>query len=265
MKKIWKYGGVFACTAIAVTAFALSFKDEAASAPPQTNTATLAETPIPDTSFQEAPTAERYLPSKDIPVWLPDSILMDVPLFNQMAAPRLYNGCEVTSLAMILTFKGIEVTKNELAKSIERVPLNYRNGKKGNPNAGFVGDMENGPGLGVYHEPIFDLAKKYAGDRAENLTGQSFDMVIEKLADGSPVWVIINTIYAPLGKGNFATWDTPDGPVDITFKMHSVAITGYDETHIYVNDPYGTKNLKVDRQNFIKAWEQLGSQAITIN
>jgi uncharacterized protein YvpB len=255
MKKIWKLGVALAgISVVVVAAFDKPYKEEASSAPPEQLV-----------TYTEAPEAERTLSLKEVPISLPDKMILDVPLFKQMAAPRLYNGCEVTSLAMILTFQGIDVSKNELAESIEHVPLNYGNGKKGNPNAGFVGDMENGPGLGVYHKPIFNLAKKYAGERAENLTGQSFDRVIEKLSESKPVWVIINTIYAPLGEGNFETWETPDGPVQITFNMHSVAITGYDESHIYVNDPYGTKNLKVDKTNFIKAWEQLGSQAIVIN
>lgn len=70
---------------------------------------------------------------------------MDVILYNQMDAPRLYNGCEVTSLAMLLHYSGYEqVTKNALANEIKRVPLNYENGLKGDPHDGFVGDMENG-------------------------------------------------------------------------------------------------------------------------
>lgn len=37
---------------------------------------------------------------KDSPI-LPESKLLDVPLINQMDKPLLYNGCEVTSLAMV--------------------------------------------------------------------------------------------------------------------------------------------------------------------
>jgi hypothetical protein len=67
--------------------------------------------------------------SKEAPK-LPDSIKLDVPLINQMDAPKLYNGCEITSLAMILNFHGLKVTKNELAKKVKTVPLTYNNGKK---------------------------------------------------------------------------------------------------------------------------------------
>src|SRR4051794_8824899 len=56
---------------------------------------------------------------------LPDSILLDVPLLKQMDPPLLYNGCEVTSLAMILNYHGIKVTKNELAQNIKTVPLTF--------------------------------------------------------------------------------------------------------------------------------------------
>jgi uncharacterized protein YvpB len=190
-------------------------------------------------------------------------ILLDVPLLKQMDAPRLYNGCEVTSLAMLLQFHGLSVTKNELATKITRVPLNYQDGKKGNPNVGFVGNMEDGPGLGVYHEPIFKLAQSYVNDRAEDLTKKPFSVVIDKLAAGSPVWVIITSSFAPTSE--IKTWTTPQGPVEVTFKMHSVVITGYDQESIYINDPYGGKNKKVNKENFIKAWEQMGSQAIVIN
>lgn len=197
------------------------------------------------------------------PSSIPNEIILDVPLLLQMDAPRLYNGCEVTSLAMLLQFQGLSVTKNELATKITRVPLNYQDGKKGNPNEGFVGNMEDGPGLGVYHEPIFKLAQSYVNDRAEDLTKQPFSVVTEKLAAGSPVWVIITSNFAPTSE--FKTWTTPQGPVEVTFKMHSVVITGYDQESIYINDPYGGKNKKVNKENFIKAWEQMGSQAIVIN
>lgn len=49
--------------------------------------------------------------------------LLDVPIIRQMDAPRLYNGCEVTSLAMLLVDNGFHVTKNQLAEEIKYVPF----------------------------------------------------------------------------------------------------------------------------------------------
>lgn len=188
--------------------------------------------------------------------------LLDVPLINQMDSPRLYNGCEVTSLAMMLQYHGYVATKNELADKTPRVPLNYENGQKGNPNDGFVGDMEDGPGLSVYHGPIHDLAKQYVGDKAIDLTGKSVDTLYNYVSKGLPVWIITTANFVPVN--DFKTWNTPSGKVDVTFSVHSVVITGYDKNNVYINNPYGQKNQKLNRELFEKAWIQMGSQALVI-
>lgn len=193
---------------------------------------------------------------------LADSVILDVPLLNQMDAPRLKSGCEITSLAMILNYKGIQVSKNQLAVEIPRVPLRYNSGEYGNPNIGFVGNMEDGPGLGVNHVPLFNLAKNYVGDRASDLTQQPFEVLLSKVAKGNPVWILTTKTFAPVS--DFMTWQTPQGPVDVTYSMHSVVITGYDKDSIYINNPYGQKNQKVERGPFIAAWEQMGKQSIVI-
>lgn len=51
-----------------------------------------------------------------------------------MDEPALYNGCEVTSLAMLLQYNGIDVTKNQLAEEIPTVPLIDEEGNYGDPN-----------------------------------------------------------------------------------------------------------------------------------
>lgn len=191
-----------------------------------------------------------------------DTPPLDVPLINQMDEPRIYNGCEVTSMAMILRYLGYDVTKMELAEKIPRVPLTYDNGLKGNPNEGFVGDMENGPGLSVYHGPMYDVAKSYAGDKAIDITGGSPEDIYQYVAQGLPVWIITTTHMVPVNE--FETWKTPSGTIEVTFNVHSVVVTGFDKTHVYVNDPYGDKNKQVDRQAFEAAWKQMGSQAIVI-
>ncbi|MDA7025560.1 C39 family peptidase [Bacillus sp. CLL-7-23] len=187
---------------------------------------------------------------------------LDVPLLKQMDRPKLYNGCEVTSLAMILNYSGYDVTKNELAQKVKRVPLQYKNGLKGNPNDGFVGDMEKGPGLSVYHGPIYELATSYAGDKVLDLTGSKLEKIYEQLNQSRPVWVITTVNFSPVK--SMKTWNTPTGKVDVTYKVHSVAITGYDQKYVYVNDPYGYKNRRTDRIKFEKSWKQMGRQAIVI-
>lgn len=192
-----------------------------------------------------------------------DLVILDVPLLNQMDSPRLKSGCEITSLAMILNFKGIQVSKNQLAAEIPRVPLKYNATEYGNPNIGFVGNMEDGPGLGVNHVPLFNLAKHYVEDRASDLTKQPFEILLSEVAKGNPVWILTTKTFAPVS--DFMTWQTPQGPVEVTYSMHSVVITGYDAEFIYINNPYGEKNQKLARGPFIEAWEQMGKQAIVID
>ncbi|MEM1505516.1 C39 family peptidase [Domibacillus sp. 8LH] len=195
--------------------------------------------------------------------------ILDAPLINQM--PELPRGCEVTSLAMLLQDAGVNADKMTLAKEIKRdpTPMTKQNGKTyfGNPHTGFVGNMYSfeTPGYGVYNEPIFELAERYLPGKVENITGESFDSIINKIKDDKTVWIITNATFNVLGEEEFRTWETPDGPVKITYREHSVLVTGFDENYIYFNDPLtGIKNNKSNKAAFIAAWEQMGKQAISL-
>ena len=60
-------------------------------------------------------------------------------------------------------------------------------------------------------------------------------------------------------------WHTPTGIVKITYRLHSVVVTGVSDEIIYINDPLSTrKNRAVNKEQFKKAWEQMGNQAIAI-
>lgn len=190
---------------------------------------------------------------------------LDVPLLNQMDAPPLFNGCEVTSLAMLLNYAGNPVTKNQLADAIPTLPLYDAEGNYGDPYEGFVGDIYgNTVGYSVYHTAIADLALNYLADGQSliDLTDQDFENLLQQLLEGNPVWVI--TTVPMTATADLEEWQTLNGPVTISWNVHSVVMTGFDTEFIYVNDPYGEKDKQVNRQDFEEAWLQMGSQAITI-
>ncbi|MDT8858895.1 C39 family peptidase [Alkalihalobacillus sp. MEB130] len=198
----------------------------------------------------------------------PQTVMLDVPLISQL--PELPRGCEVTSLAMLLTYAGHEVDKMVLAEEVvkDETPYEVKNGEThfGNPYRGFVGDMynRNNPGYGVYHEPIALLAEQYKPSQVVDMTGAEFDQILYPLLKGRPIWIITNTRYSKLPDSAFQTWQTPDGPIDITYHEHSVVITGYDQDYIYFNDPLQPKkNRKAKIDPFKEAWIQMGRQAIT--
>ena len=88
-------------------------------------------------------------------------VLLDVPLENQLEEPALENGCEVTSLSMLLSYYGYQTSKNQLAKQLNYVPVFNADGTHGDPNEGFVGDITGGDwAMGVYVPPIASLAQQ---------------------------------------------------------------------------------------------------------
>ena len=196
--------------------------------------------------------------------------LLSVPLIPQL--PELPRGCEVTSLAMLLRYRGIEVSKIKLAQEVKRDPTPYSkdsNGRiqYGNPYDGFVGDMYDMKknGYAVYHGPIVELAQEYCGEKAIDLTGIQFEDILYFVEQGNPVWIITNSTYNSLSDEYFEMWHTPTGIVKVTKKLHSVVITGFNKDKIYINDPLSNnKNRAVNRKSFQLAWEQMGNQAMTI-
>ncbi|MFB7304765.1 C39 family peptidase [Heyndrickxia sporothermodurans] len=201
-------------------------------------------------------------------VKIKDKVLLNIPVTSQF--PELARGCEVTSLSMLLNSAGIKSDKMTLAKQIKKDPTPRKiinnNIYYGHPNDGFVGDIYtySKPGLGVYVQPIIELANKYLPGKIINLTKSSFDELKIPLSNGQPIWVIINTQYKKLPDSYFTTWHTKKGAIRITSKEHSVLITGYDKNFIYFNDPLtGKKNKKAPINDFKEAWVQMGSQAIT--
>ncbi|WP_223490616.1 MULTISPECIES: C39 family peptidase [Bacillaceae] len=196
-----------------------------------------------------------------------DKVLLYAPVVKQF--PKLPRECEVTSLAMLLQYNDIDVDKMELASGIKKNPvlLEKREGVPnwGHPNDGYIGDMYTykKPGFGVYHRPIAELAEKYLPGKVKDITGADFSEIKTYLSLDLPIWVIINTTYKKLPASYFEEWITPLGPESITYKEHSVLITGYNDDHIYFNDPItGIKNRKESYRSFKKNWEQMGKQVI---
>lgn len=190
--------------------------------------------------------------------------LLSVPFIQQK--PELPRGCEVTSLAMLLNFAGVQVTKMELAEKIDKVPF-AKNGLRGDMNEGFVGDMYSmqNPGLGVYVSPIYRLANQYLPGRIIDLTNQPIEKLFEMIDQGAPVWVITNYKFKKLPESDFQIFNTNNGSMKVTYSEHSVVITGYNEAEVYLNDPLAAEpNTKVNRKDFEEAWRQMGSQAISV-
>lgn len=188
---------------------------------------------------------------------------LNVPLENQM--PDLPNGCEVTSLSMLMNYYGIKVSKNELAETIQHVDSFTDGGKyRGNPHQGFVGHMTiANAGWCVYNEPLYNVARKYTS-HIENITGSDFLSLLKLVSTGHPVMIITTTTFNKVN--NMQTWDTNTGKVNVTPSSHACVITGYSKPKkvVYVNTPYGYKNQPVNWKNLQASYNQQGRQALYI-
>lgn len=188
---------------------------------------------------------------------------LNVPLENQM--PDLPNGCEVTSLSMLMNYYGIKVSKNELAETIQHVDSFTDGGKyRGNPHQGFVGHMTiANAGWCVYNEPLYNVARKYTS-HIENITGSDFLSLLKLVSNGHPVMIITTTTFNKVN--NMQTWDTNTGKVNVTPSSHACVITGYSKPKkvVYVNNPYGYKNQPVNWKNLQASYNQQGRQALYI-
>lgn len=188
---------------------------------------------------------------------------LNVPLENQM--PDLPNGCEVTSLSMLMNYYGIKVSKNELAETIQHVDSFTDGGKyRGNPHQGFVGHMTiANAGWCVYNEPLYNIARKYTS-HIENITGSDFLSLLKLVSTGHPVMIITTTTFNKVN--NMQTWDTNTGKVNVTPSSHACVITGYSKPKkvVYVNNPYGYKNQPVNWKNLQASYNQQGRQALYI-
>lgn len=189
---------------------------------------------------------------------------LDVPLENQY--PELPNGCEVTSLSMLLQYYGIKVTKLDLSENIKHVASFSTDGQfRGNPHVGFVGYMSQAnAGWCVYNEPLEQVARKYT-NRIQNYSGHDFIQVMKLVSDGHPVLIITTIKFDRVN--DMQTWQTKEGEVNVTPSSHACVITGYNKNkhQVLVNDPFGHKNKVVSWRKLERSYNQQGKQALYLN
>lgn len=197
-------------------------------------------------------------------------VLLRVKVQKQL--PMLPNGCEVTSLSMLLAAAGAPTSKMVLAgeqPTDPRQPVFSTDRRDlreieswGDPERNFVGNVAATYGYGIYHTPVARLLDSKLPGRARDLTGGSFQDLIRQVDAGTPVLVWTTTSLRPTDQ--WVTWTGPNGPVRATFNEHAVLLVGHTASRLIVNDPLSGRQETVDPGPFITAWRQLGRQALTV-
>ena len=158
--------------------------------------------------------------------------ILNVPIISQL--PELPTGCEITAVAMLLQYKGIDVDKVELESEMPKHPSD--------PDIGYVGDPYSVSGWTIYPPALIELITKYAGS-ATDLTGISNGDIEKELSNNNPIVV----------------WGSPLHG----FTVHTLVLTGFDEHNFYYNDCWtGEKNVSISKNEFHRIWAEQGKQAV---
>lgn len=176
--------------------------------------------------------------------------------------------CEVASLVMALNFKGSEVTESQLISFLpisDPKPRDQKNNLWGDPNLGFVGDINGkmpNTGYGVYDKPIYNLAINFRP--AKIIKNGDVNILIEMISNNNPV-----IVWGVAGSGKDISWQTKEGKkINAHYIEHARLLIGFtgskENPHsLILLDPiYG--EIKMTTKNFIKNWEIMDKMAIAI-
>ena len=179
-----------------------------------------------------------------------EDVFSDIQL--QLQNPELPNGCEVTSLAMLLTAAGYPVDKLELYEYLPREEFSYSGSARlgPNPQEAFAGDPASA-----------------SGGSAEmvNLTGLEQSQLNALLEEGTPLVVWITQEYEEPAYRESFTWTLPDGTQYIPYdNLHCVVVVGTEGDAYRVADPIrGWQS--VDQEAFWKSFDGMGRRAVTVD
>ena len=175
--------------------------------------------------------------------------------------------CEIATLKMALDYYKLNIPESEL---LEKLPFDTesrrnKNNTWGNPNLGFVGNIDGkmpNEGYGVYEKPIAKLASRYR--RARSVENATLQEILTETAKGRPV-----IVWGAIGSGKDISWKTSGGQeIKAVFGEHTRIISGFSGTvsnpeKVYLLDPiYGQRVMS--KEKFLADWALLDNKAVVV-
>jgi len=194
---------------------------------------------------------------------IPKTSNINIPFIEQM--PELPNGCEVTSLAMVLQNLGYDADKLEINdKYLDIGEIGATDYYKAN-----IGNPRDANSFGSYSPVIYNCAAKYLKDHDDkhkvyDITGYGISELYYQVSKNVPVivWITQDINKKPLVT---KTW-VIDG-VNIHWKapLHCVVLTGFDFDNktVTVVDPHEGV-VKHPMDVFELRWREMGSQGVIV-
>lgn len=190
-------------------------------------------------------------------------VKLPVPYFHQE-----HNlSCEIACLKMALNYQGTHVSEQDLIKILP-FDATPKNGQTwGDPNKGFVGDIDGEMcvnGYGVYWQPIALVGRHWRKTEVME-AGTAKDLASNLIAKRP----IIIWGYSGSGQSRSVTWQTPLGEKIAALQdEHARVVTGFagDQQHpdvFIVLDP-ALGELFWSREELEKNWQSLGNHGVVL-
>lgn len=185
--------------------------------------------------------------------------------------PELPNGCEVTSLAMLLKWAGCPIDKVELAENyLPKEDFAQRGSDRLGPDPSqvYVGDPSSAGGWYCFEGPIVHagnawLTEQNSSFRAVPLTGLTRKALENYLDLGIPlaVWVTLN--YEPPKLSSFQ-WTLPDGARYTPYSnLHCVVLAGRSGGDYQIADPISGWQ-RISPALFWSSFDAMGCRAAAV-
>jgi uncharacterized protein YvpB len=173
--------------------------------------------------------------------------------------------CEIATLVMALSFRGVNVSEAAIIKAIGVDPTPKSDGVWGNPHVAFVGDIDGrqpSTGYGVYWQPIATAAQAYR--EASWFTGWNLSHLTAEIKKGNPV-----IVWGTAGSGTRIDWKTTEGGNVVAVNgEHTRLVIGFigsadNPTKIITLDPLSGEKY-FTKSSFLWNWGLLGNSGVVV-
>ncbi len=186
--------------------------------------------------------------------------------------PELPNGCEVTSLAMVLASAGCPADKVTLYRDyLPKSDFSLADGQRygPSPEKWYAGDAADPTGGWYCFEgPVVQAANGWLEDRGSNLRAQSVTGLsraeLDRCArDGIPLAVWVTLDYAAPRYSEFF-WTLEDGTVYHPYSnLHCVVLAGAEGGQYRIADPINGITM-IDKDTFWDSFSAMGCRAVMV-
>lgn len=184
-----------------------------------------------------------------------DTISVQLPVVNILQNPELPNGCEVTSLAIVLNYIGIPADKCDLSDNY----LPKSDTLEANPDELYLREPRSN-GFYCFTGPLitcvnnYNAANGYAVSTSD-LTGEDVSSLYSAIDNGHPV-IVWGTLR----------WNSPVlNELGLYRNLHCMVLAGYTDSKVTIIDPiYDLAYRTINRSTFEKIWKKMGSKAMYV-